>query len=91
MNAIDLIDGYINNASLWLEGLATRNSEVDFKTAMEHSERNLKMAKFLADVYDITDTRLDDNISRWSDLASCENWSPVVSYGFTREVVGANG
>ena len=91
MNAIDLIDGYINNASLWLEGLATRHSEVDFKTAMEHSERYLKMAKFLADVYDITDPRLEDNISRWSDLASCEGWAHVVSYGFEREVVGANG
>lgn len=91
MNAIDLIDGYINNASLWLEGLATHHSEVDFKTAMEHSERYLKMAKFLADVYDITDPRLEDNISRWSDLASCEGWTHVVSYGFEREVVGANG
>lgn len=91
MNAIDIIDGYVNNASLWLEGLATHNSEVDFKTAMEHSERYLKMAKFLADVYDITDPRLEDNIARWSDLATCEGWAHVVSYGFTREVAGANG
>lgn len=91
MNAIDLIDGYISNASLWLEGLATHNSEVDFKTAMEHSERYLKMAKFLADVYGIEDSRLEDNIARWSDLAACESWAHVVSYGFTREVAGANG
>ena len=91
MNAIDLIDGYISNASLWLEGLATHNSEVDFKTAMEHSERYLKMAKFLADVYGIEDSRLEDNISRWSDLAACESWSHVVSYGFEREVPGTNG
>jgi hypothetical protein len=91
MNAIDLVDGYINNASLWLEGLATHNSEVDFKTAMECSERYLKMAKFLADVYDITDPRLEDNIARWSDLATCEDWAHVVSYGFTRDIAGANG
>ena len=91
MNAIDLIDGYISNASLWLEGLATHNSEVDFKTAMEHSERYLKMAKFLADVYGIEDSRLEDNIARWSDLEACESWPHVVSYGFTREVAGANG
>lgn len=91
MNAIDLINGYINNASLWLEGLATPDSEVDFNTAMEHSERYLKLAKFLADVYDIQDTRLEDNIARWSDLASCEGWVHVVSYGFKHEVVGANG
>ena len=91
MNAIDLINGYINNAVLWLNGLATHHSEVDFKTAMEHSERYLKLAKFLADVYDIHDPRLEDNIARWSDLASCEGWTPVVSYGFEYEAVGANG
>lgn len=91
MNEIDLINGYVSNASLWLEGLATHHSEVDFKTAMEHSERYLKLAKFLADVYDIQDSRLEDNIARWSDLAACEGWTHIVSYGFEHEVVGANG